>query len=60
MSGKAISPAVAVTGISKGLLSFQRNNETKAATLIRHVSQSPIAMRPRSIQAPSIVPIAAA
>ena len=43
-----------------GLLTFQRNSTASETIPISAVSQSPIAMRPSRMQAPRIVPIAAA
>src|SRR6266851_3162892 len=59
-SGKAIRPTTAVAAMRSGLLTFQRNKTASEATPMRTVSQSPIAMRPSRMQAPRIVPIAAA
>jgi len=59
-SGKAMRPIMAVAATSRGLLTFQRNRTTRLLTPTRAVSQSPIAIFPRSTQAPSIVPMAAA
>src|SRR5579883_2643277 len=60
MSGKAIKPTRAVVAMSRGLLSFHRNKAASVAIPIKAVSQSPIAIPPSRMQAPRIVPIAAA
>src|SRR6516162_6142950 len=59
-SGKAIKPMMPVAAISSGLFTFQRNNTASDTTPMRAVSQSPIAIFPRRMHAPRIVPIAAA
>src|SRR5262249_22343670 len=59
-NGKATTPISAVVPTSSGLLTFQRSIANSAPSMIRIVSQSPMAMRPRSTHAPRIVPIAAA
>src|SRR5262249_46074895 len=58
--GKAMRPTTAVAATSTGLLTWKRKRMTRLASAMRAVSQSPIAMRARSRQAPNIVPIAAA
>src|SRR5438093_870731 len=59
-SGNAITPMSAVTAIRTGLLTLQRNRTPRLASPTSAVSQSPIAIRPSSTQAPRIVPMAAA
>ena len=59
-SGKAMRPTIAAAAIKSGLLTFQRNKTTKDIKPMSNVSQSPIAIRPKSTHAPKMVPIAAA
>jgi len=59
-SGYAIRPTTAVAGINSGLLTFHLNKTASETKPIRAVSQSPMAMQPSRMQAPRIVPIAAA
>lgn len=59
-SGYAIRPTAAVAAIRSGLTIFQRNRMASEINPIKAVSQSPMAMRPKRMHAPSIVPIAAA
>ena len=49
--GYAIRPMTAVAAISRGLLTFQRNNTASDTSPIKSVSQSPIAMRPSRMHA---------
>ena len=58
--GNATNPTMAVAATSTGLLIFHRNSTIKLARATSAVSQSPIAIRPRSTEAPRMVPIAAA
>src|SRR5205823_2055272 len=51
-SGNAITPMSAVTAIRTGLLTLQRNRTPRLASPTSAVSQSPIAIRPSSTQAP--------
>lgn len=43
-NGNATKPITAVTAISSGLLTFQRNSTASDATQMRIVSQSPMAI----------------
>jgi hypothetical protein len=58
--GYATDPITAVIAINNGLLTFQRDSTASDAAPIRAVSQSPMAMRPSRMQAPRMVPMAAA
>src|SRR5205807_8383935 len=58
-NGNAISPIIAAAAMSRGLLTFQRKSTTRLTSVTSAVSQSPIAIRPSSTQAPRMVPIAA-
>src|SRR5437899_171206 len=55
-SGNAITPMSAVTAIRTGLLTLQRNRTPRLASPTSAVSQSPIAIRPSSTQAPRSLP----
>jgi hypothetical protein len=59
-SGQATKPITAVAAIRSALWTFQRNKIAREATPIRALGLLPTAMRPSRMQAPRMVPIAAA